>query len=294
MIRRFLQKVYRACTDKSFYVKAVHDKFSQRVLYLFILLGVAGAISTGIFGIETWKWIQKVSPTFFAEVTYELDHFFPQDLKITIEKGVLSTNQPTPVTYTPRYLKKDVSDAGYEHMLVLDPKPAVTIDTCKCFALISSTGMSVRTDKKVEYRTFEQMGIKSDKSTIIDKTFIDSLKKQIVPYISNGTEYVKRLFYVIIGSALLVGPIFSILSWLITLVFWSVIGWVTAKIISRPTSYLEVYLMSMYLVTPLILLELVATLIATPLVTGPMQLIIYTLLVAVFVPVPATKGHHNV
>ena len=293
MIKHFFQKIYRTCTDKSFYIEAVQDTFGQRLLYLFILLWITGAIATGFLGVETWKWIQKMSPAFFAEASYELDHFFPADLKVTIEKGVLSTNQPTPVTYTPRYLKNESSEDGFEYAIVLDPKSTVTIDTCKCIALISSTGLSVRTDKKVEYRTFEQVGIKSDKSITVDKTQYDSLKKQVAPYITNGKGYLERLFYVILGFMILVGPVFSTVSWLSTLVLWSLIGWVTAKIISRPSSYAEVYLMGMYLITPLILLELVSTLIVAPLATGPMPLIIYAILVAIFVPVPVIKSHHT-
>jgi hypothetical protein len=49
----------------------------------------------------------------------------------------------------------------------------------------------------------------------------------------------------------------------------------------------------MYLITPLILLERVSTLTVTPLATGPMPLIIYAILVAIFVPVPVIKSHHT-
>lgn len=293
MIGTFFQKIYRACTDKSFYIHAAQDTFGQRVLYLFALLWITGAISTGFLGVEAWRWIHQVSPAIFAEASYELDHFFPADLTVTIEKGVLSTNQSAPVTYTPRYLKNETSEDGFEYAVVLDPKSTVTIDTCKCLALISSTGLSVHTDKKAEYRTFEQMGIKSDKPLTIDKAQYDSLKKQVSPYITNGKVYLERLFYVLTLIMIFVGPVLSTVSWLSLLIFWSLLGWITTKIISRPSSFGEVYLMGMYLITPLALIDLVSAVVAAPIVTVPMRLILYVILVAVFVPasVISTSRH---
>lgn len=293
MITHFFKKIYRATTDKQFYQEATHDTFWQRVRYLFVLLWITGVISTVYMGISAWKWIHAEMPTVFTEISYELDHLYPTDLKVAIEKGVLKTNQEKPVTFTPRFLKNETSDEGYMYALVLDPKGTVTIDTCKCMALVSATGVSVHTDKKVEYRTFEQMGIKSDKPVTLDKAGYDSLKKQVTPYLSNGMTYLEKLIYIVSGLLVLVIPVILTASWLMTLIFWSLFGWITSKIIKRPITYGETYLLSMYLITPLILIGLISTFVAVPILTGPMRFILYIILVAIFVPASVTKISHH-
>ncbi|MEI7653127.1 MAG: DUF1189 family protein [bacterium] len=290
MSTHFFKKVHRATTDKRFYQEVAHDSFWQRARYLFILLWITGVVSTVYMSISAWKWIHAEMPTVFTEISYELDHLYPSDLIVTIEKGVLKTNQENPVMYKPRFVKNDTTDP---YALVLDPKGTVTIDTCKCMALVSAMGVSVHTDRKVEYRTFEQMGIKSDKPVTIDKAGYDSLKKVVAPYIANGMTYLEKLIYVASGLLVLVIPVILTASWLMTLIFWSLFGWITSKIIKRPISYGETYLLSMYLITPLILIDTVSTFVAAPLLTGPMRFILYIILVAIFVPASVTKVSHH-
>jgi uncharacterized membrane protein YeaQ/YmgE (transglycosylase-associated protein family) len=81
-----------------------------------------------------------------------------------------------------------------------------------------------------------------------------------------------------------IGPLSVTLGWLITLLFWSLFGLLAARIIKRNQSYGYIYKMSMYLVTPFILLDLLSGLVGFIGLGGWVTIILYMIGIAVFIP----------
>jgi uncharacterized membrane protein YeaQ/YmgE (transglycosylase-associated protein family) len=119
--------------------------------------------------------------------------------------------------------------------------------------------LSIVIASSVEYRPFSEFSKSSDKPVSIAKKDYDKFVTSFRQYIS--VNNIRTIVIALILTVIIIGPISVTLGWLLTLLFWSLFGLLAARIIKRTQSYGYIYKMSMYLVTPFILLDLLSGLV---------------------------------
>lgn len=281
----FFQTIPKSFTDKSFYVQSASDSFGKRFKYLVILIALTTLLGSAKLAFDAWQWVGQDAPKLVSEVQYEIDNFYPSALEMTLDKGILTTNQSQPLIYTPRAfaseLKKQKNNP--QQVLVLDTKAqGEDIETCSCVILITAKGIHVRSSNKVEYRPFSEFSKSSDKPVSITKKDYDKFVSSFRQYIS--VNNIRTIVIALILTVIIIGPISVTLGWLLTLLFWSLFGLLAARIIKRTQSYGYIYKMSMYLVTPFILLDLLSGLVGFVGLGGWVTIILYMIAIAVFIP----------
>jgi len=284
----FFQTIFKSFTDKTFYVHSAADSFGKRFKYLAILIVLTTLLGSAKMAFDAWKWVSQEAPKLVSEVQYEIDRLYPDDLEMTLDKGILTTNQSQPIIYTPRALASELKNQknSPQQVLVLDTKAqGEDIDTCSCMILITSKGIHVRSDNKVEYRPFSEFSKDSDKPVSVTKKDYDKFVSSFRQYIS--VNNIRTIVIALVLSIVVFGPISVVLGWLLTLLFWSLFGLLAARIIKRTQSYGYIYKMSMYLVTPFILLDLVSGLVGFVGLGGWITIILYMIGIAVFIPASA-------
>lgn len=284
----FFQTILKTFTDKNFYVQSAADSFSKRFKYLILLIVLTTLFGSAKIAFDAWKWIDEKAPKLVSEVQYEMDNAYPPALEMTIDKGILKTNLSQPLVYTPRALVSELKDQenSPQNLLVLDTNAqGEDIDTCSCLVLITSKGVHVRSNNKVEYRPFSEFSKSTDKPVSVTRKGYDKAVAPLRRYIS--VDNLRTLAVVLIVIITLIGPLDGMFGWLITILFWSLFGLLAARIIKRTQSYGYIYKMSMYLVTPFILLDLVSVLVGFVGLGGWITIILYMIGIAVFIPASA-------
>jgi hypothetical protein len=114
-------------------------------------------------------------------------------------------------------------------------------------------------------------------------------KKDYDKFVTSFRQYIsvnniRTIVIALILTVIIIGPISVTLGWLLTLLFWSLFGLLAARIIKRTQSYGYIYKMSMYLVTPFILLDLLSGLVGFVGLGGWVTIILYMIAIAVFIP----------
>ena len=272
----FFQTILKSFTDKTFYIQSAGDSFGKRFKYLVLLIVLTTLLGSAKIAIDAWQWVGQDAPKIVSEVQYEIDRLYPDDLEMTLDKGILTTNQSQPIIYTPRALASELKNQknSPQQVLVLDTKAqGEDIDTCSCMILITSKGIHVRSDNKVEYRPFSEFSKDSDKPVSVTKKDYDKFVSSFRQYIS--VNNIRTIVIALVLSIVVFGPISVVLGWLLTLLFWSLFGLLAARIIKRTQSYGYIYKMSMYLVTPFILLDLVSVLVGFVGLGGWVTIILY-------------------
>ncbi len=281
----FFQTILKSFTDKAFYVQSAGDSFGKRFKYLVLLIVLTTLLGSAKMASDAWQWVGQDAPKLVSEVQYEIDNFYPSALEMTLDKGILTTNLSQPLVYTPRAfvpeLKKQKNSP--QQVLVLDTNAqGEDIETCSCMILITAKGIHVRSSNKVEYRPFSEFSKSSDKPVSIAKKDYDKFVTSFRQYIS--VNNIRTIVIALILTVIIIGPISVTLGWLLTLLFWSLFGLLAARIIKRTQSYGYIYKMSMYLVTPFILLDLLSGLVGFVGLSGWVTIILYMIAIAVFIP----------
>lgn len=281
----FFQTVLKSFTDKTFYIQSAGDSFGKRFKYLILLIVVTTLLGSAKMTFDAWRWVGQEAPKFVSEVQYEIDQLYPSTLEMTFDKGILTTNQSQPLIYTPRAfvseLKKQKNSP--QNLLILDTKAqGEDIENCSCMILITSKGMHVKSNNKVEYRPFSEFSKSSDKPVTITRKDYDKFASSFRQYIS--VNNIRSIVMAFILFIIVISPLSVTLGWLITLLIWSLFGLLAARIIKRNQSYGYIYKMSMYLVTPFILFDLVSGLVGFIGLGGWVTIILYMIGIAVFIP----------
>ncbi|MEI6326835.1 MAG: DUF1189 family protein [Candidatus Roizmanbacteria bacterium] len=291
----FFQTILKTFTDKKFYIASATDSLGKRLKYFTVLILITSVLGSAKLSFDIWQTFGKNAQKIVNEVQYEANKFFPADLILTLDKGVLTTNQKEPLTYTPRelatYLKKENDSLKY--FVVLDTQAqGEDIDNCSCAVLITSKGIHIRSNDKVEYRPFSNFASGKTKKETLDRNGYDKFLLTFLPYIS--VKNIHTMAIVLIALILFFTPLLSLLGWVIDLFLWSLFGYIAARIIKRPQSYGYVYKMSLYLATPFVLFDFIAWIMGIPSLAGWVTIILYMIGIAVFIPIDPTMHTNEV
>ncbi|MFO0703937.1 MAG: DUF1189 family protein [Patescibacteria group bacterium] len=301
-----LTNIVRAIYDKTFYKESENDSFAKRfgTLYLLsLILSITVALSLGKFYYANRQNIQN----FAQRLEKSLPSYFPKDLVLKIENGNLSTNQKEPFSFGNEIVytftdNKAVKNSGF-NLVTIDTNGSIdNFESYRTFILLTQKGFAVKSSErsgKIEfypYSQFDSVYAKEggSKNVVFDYNKYLQLANKISPF----AKSLPQLFSIIIFSiglfAVLVAPLFSVLFWLMALLFLSLLGYIAAMVIKRPHTYGYVYKMSMYLAIPLIILQNLSQIATVMGLAGvpdfsPYNWLVYLLLLAIFIPESGDK-----
>lgn len=251
-LKAFWHIFKKSISSFSYYKEIVKTKFSFSLKYLFFLLFIVSLLSGIRFSLEIGSLIPKI-PNFVNEVRTSAQNFYPKELVVKVQEGLISTN-----VNEPYYL--DLPNVVDNHFITIDTK-AKAEDILKYKTVILVTKDSLVTfDKESSYRVYPLNELNKDNtqsSFVIDKNAYDTIIAKLLPYL----DFLPALAIGLILLSIIVWPfiaaIFALLGKLIQLFFISVIVWLISKILRSKLEFWKIYQMSMHAITIPVILVLI-------------------------------------
>ncbi len=236
----------------SYYKEIVKTKFSFSLKYLFLLLLFVSILSGIRFSLEIGSLIPKI-PNFVNEVKTSAQNFYPKELVVKVQDGLISTNVKEPY-----YL--DLPKMVDKHFITIDTK-AKAEDILKYKTVILVTKDSVVSfDKESSYRVYPLNELNKDNTQtnfVIDKNGYDTIVAKLLPYLN----FLPTLAIVLILLSIIVWPFiaasFALLGKLIYLFFITIIVWLISKLLKSKLEFGKIYQMGMHAITIPVILVLI-------------------------------------
>jgi hypothetical protein len=301
----FFKNIFRTIYDKDFYVDAEKHSFIVRYLSLCFV----GLIIATVWAFSIWGFYIKNLPEVKRIVNLIDIHapeFFPKDLEIQIIDGEMSINQEMPYTYgeqllTPFIDQGEIDKIG-KHLVIIDTDAKIEdYEASNSVILFAKRGvmMGQSQNRKVEYyeyANFLSSGKPNSENIFklnheIYTTFIYGLR----PAIREIPSFFKYLMFGLIALSLVIVPFATASSWLVYLLFLSILGYVVTIFVKNNRGYWYVYRMGIYLGIPLIIFGQLHTvlskfaLVRIPDLSGYTWLV-YIFLLVYFLPKPSGTG----
>lgn len=207
-------------------------------------------------------------PQFVDDLRGAARDLYPQELILTLENGVLSTNVEEPYYIDVPSQFADIDTGDIRHLVTIDTQANVEdFPSYDTVFLLTDTGFVVpdqEQDRANAYRVYsfeEQLESMSDETVVIDRQLYDSFLGQAMPYfnyIVPGTVVIVLLLVIILPFTL---TSILLITRLIYLIFVSAFLWVIARLLKKHYTYGEVYRMGMHMITVPILIGTVMGLI---------------------------------
>lgn len=212
-------------------------KFYSLLLLFFIGLKVLFALP------GTVQFYQTVLSDAWGKQQSIIASIFPDELKLSINNGIVSTNVSEPYAIP---VPEQWSDARYglpKNLLVIDTtKPIDTSDFSEADTLIilGESSLGFHNEERGEFRIFSLRDTSDDGSFSIDQQQYTT----IVTKVSAGLRSV-----LIIGGILLPFVLYALLwpAYLVYLIFGAIIVWLGAKWRGHQITYREAYIAGMFL-----------------------------------------------
>ena len=248
----FLKNIKRSIYDPEFYRALLTKPFSYSIKY-FVLFSLLIALVATIY--LSLSVLPKIND-FLENVSPTVLNYFPDDLEVTIEDGLASTNVPEPYFLeipfeVPKDIeaKPDVHGYGIENLLVIDTRSdESTLEEFKSYNTIMLLNR-----KSLMYYDENQVAIQSLAEIPdfkLDKEVISSLLAKIVPYF----RLVGPLFVVFVFggyfSYVFIGRMFY-------LIFAALLVWIIAKLKKVNIGYQKAYQLGLHLITASLLYQII-------------------------------------
>jgi hypothetical protein len=170
----------------------------------------------------------------------EVKSFYPDELVITVEKGVVSINQEQPYA-VPLVGLEDRSGEDLDYAVIIDTQYSITLEALqgyKTLVLVGERSVGFRNDNG----GLEIYEIPKEMSVVISRSWVEE-KVDLLVELFKKYGFVLALILLPIGvfSGLLFGV-------MVYLLFAAIIVWFVARIKGMPYSYSQSYVASMHLV----------------------------------------------
>ena len=212
-------------------------KFYSLLLLFFIGLKVLLALPA------TVEFYQTILSDAWEKQQSIIANIFPDELKLSIHNGVVSTNVSEPYAIP---VPEEWSDARYglpKNLLVIDTtKPIDTGDFSEADTLIilGESSLGFHNQERGEFRIFSLRDASDDGSVVVDQ-------QQYATFVAKISTALRSTL--IIGSILLPFILYALLwpAYLVYLVFGAVIVWLGAKWRGHQITYREAYIAGLFL-----------------------------------------------
>ncbi len=245
-LKTFARTFIKSLTSLTYYADVARAPFGFSFKYFTFFSLILTVIITGIFS----YFISREVPPFIERLVYYGEHFYPDDLLITVKDDKLSINRPEPfVVPVPFELLTDqpaaIPDSVRVNLFTFDSSATVTnFDQFDSLVVANSELVMTRSEGNTgEIRVFP---VRDSEDFVIDKNMVTMGVQTLTPL----TGYIVP-FLIIIAALITLIVVFT--SKLVTLVFLSLFTFLLGKYLvglSLPyKKYLQIGLHSMTLVT---------------------------------------------
>lgn len=230
MLKKFKTFLYvlRQSFNPNYYHEVVKTKFSfsfKFFVFFFLFLNIIQASAISIF------LSQQLKPI-IAKAKTEIFNLYPADLNLTINNGVVATNVNEPYfipinpDWFPQDLKQALQNQPIQNIMVIDTKALPTdISKYQTFGLLTKDSLTVQTQDETRIRSLNNIT-----AVQLNKQVVDEALKKIVPYFNWITPLIIVTLFIFL-------PIFIILIKFFSLIIFSIITWLTAKLFKLKLTY---------------------------------------------------------
>ncbi len=243
--KTFLYVFRKSLVDFHYYEELRHTSFAFSLQYLATLVYISTAFSV-IAGLLllTMVFHPRLSS---VDVLYDqIRDTYPHNLALTLENGTLrsSTNSAV-VIGKPFTMPNAGKERSFQGLVTIDPGATVEeYANYKTLFVASGKGILVNNDIIAYPKSLEQR---------IDKQFIVSKREGFLQAIEDLKNYLPFLLFIIVPPIILLLGLLELVAYLLLLVFFSFVSWVSALIIKRNLTYAEMYRFGMHAITPMVL-----------------------------------------
>lgn len=241
-MKTFFRTLVRTMHDKSFYREIKGTSFSQALAYfLKYHLLITVVITVWAMGMVGWFLFGGA----LDEIVGMTEELYPEDLAVTVEDGVVSTNVQEPY-FVPIPQEWEADSKGqevpFENILVIDTNTPVSLEAAETYStavLVGERSFGVHN----ENRGFEIQRIPENVEVVIDRAWVEE-----------KAAWISRMAKpIVFAVALLAIPTVVFLSLsivtLLYLLFAALLFWLVMKTKRLDYTYSQSYISSMYLVT---------------------------------------------
>ncbi|KKW19832.1 MAG: hypothetical protein UY63_C0005G0015 [Parcubacteria group bacterium GW2011_GWA2_51_10] len=180
----------------------------------------------------------------FMNATFieQLVAFYPSELVVTINNGVVSTNVEEPYTISfPDRVEANTND-GPGNFVVIDTTEALTLEDVKAYDAWIVLGKSTLYAAGAnELRAIDLSGNKEE--IIISKSFVEEIARKAKPFVTAGIVLLP-----LIASLFLL--LFGMIGYLILGIFGALAAMLIARVGDMRLHYREGYVVSLYAIIP--------------------------------------------
>lgn len=241
----------RSLTDPEYYRELLTASFSFSLKYLLALLFFVLLVKGLIFSLSLTALLPKM-PTYVSEAKNVVREFYPKELTITINNGLLRTNVDEPYTiHFPKEL--GITDTDFA---VIDTKSSVeNYKKYKTVIFVTKNAVAYP-DGNTEngYKVYPLSQIK--RYVVLNSDVYQKMTSQILPYFNYAPQALIGLALVALIFFPVIGTVFYLSSMLIYLLILTVIVYFLARVMKNIYDYKTLYRISMHAITFSILFDL--------------------------------------
>lgn len=255
-MKTFFYSLKRSLFDPSYYKDIVKATFGFSMKYLWLLVMIIMLLKTVVFGGLYLAARPVIAPAINKFINYA-NNFYPNDLKLEIANGQLSTNVKQPYIID---LDKKATNPLSRHFLVIDTHGSIdNYPFYNTYILATKNAVVYPSQNRggaQESSVFYFSNLKNNFS--VDKNIYDSSLNEIRPYLLKATFFADMIILAGMILFLTFGSFFLTLAIMIGLAFLTFIVWIFNKIFKAGFSYSTLYRLGMHAVTwPIIITEIV-------------------------------------
>lgn len=266
---RFFTTIQRSLTDVSFYGALYKGERRSGIGYLASLLFVVWFVTIAFFAVTMGPAIPKAEPFLRTNLSIA-QSIFPEDLVITIENAQLSTNKegrvvvPFPEPWERVLSANDDRDEAPASLAVIDTTATVE-DYAAADALLLITKTSiVAPDKDTGLRVLPLSDLDLPPGFVIDRPMIDDMASNVVEFLPSVTP----ILWGVLAFCVLLLPLFmmafSLAGYLLWLLLPVLALWLFSYLRGFSFCFREIYHLSLFGLTPVVLISTAASLVAFP------------------------------
>lgn len=234
----FFRTLASSVYDPAFYKEARQHSFSTAFKYLIQYIALLTIAVSAFTLFVFWRFF------YWGGAGEELKDYaiflFPSDLVVTVENGVISTNQQEP--YGIPMPEAFLSEVPYEYLIVFDTQYSVTIESARDFDTLVLIGKSSIGTQGDDGR-FQIYPIDKSVNMKIDRAFVEQGAESIIAFVSTFGFW---FLVLIIPFLAFVGLTIGIM---IYLVFIALLIWVISEIKGVRIGYPQAYILGMYMIS---------------------------------------------
>lgn len=268
-LSRFFTTIQRSLTDVAFYHDLLKGRLRDGVWYLTKLLFVLGTMEILFVAALATPYIPSAE-TFLRDNLATAEQVFPEGLEVTIDNGKLSTNSAEPVLLPIPDAWADVfasDDAAmtFSSLVVIDPAASAEDYSAKGAVVLFTETSAVFPDSDGGLRVFPLADLDLPPAFVIDNTMVDGLAESVRSMLSS----VQPILWSVLAFCVFILPFlltaFSLLSKMLWLLLPVLLLFAFAKARGLGRTYAEIYRLSLYGLTPVILVSTASSLVNFPL-----------------------------